>query len=228
MLYIKTHSIIPFLLPSFDWSFPERKNEIFLTFDDGPIPGLTDHVLDILDEYQAKATFFMVGNNVKKFPETARQVYHRGHSIGNHTFSHVNGWKTLTERYLHEVKLTDQIIQDTLGVKPTLFRPPYGKPNFMAVNKILKDHRIIMWDVLARDFDSSHSYNRCINNITHNTRGGSVIVLHDSIKCRDKMIKILPEILSFFLEKGIVMSTIQKEQGYQSLSAKAGKLALTG
>lgn len=219
MLYIKTHAVIPYLLSNYEWSYPNAKDELFLTFDDGPTPGITEYVLDTLDAVEAKATFFMVGANVAKYPTLAREVLKRGHSIGNHTYNHVNGWKTTPRNYWIEVSKTDDIIQQKLGFNPTLFRPPYGRINFFASDKILESHKIIMWDILARDFDPNLTSLDCINNVIDYAKSGSTIVLHDSIKCGEKIKKILPKILNHFSKQRYNFSSIPANRQIQTQSS---------
>ena len=209
IMYVKTPSYIPYILSDYQWSIPTTEPEVFLTFDDGPNPEITPFVLDMLSAYGAKASFFVVGNNVLKEPTLTKEIISQGHTIGNHTFSHLNGWKNSSETYWQEIEQTDHIIQEVLGYRPRYFRPPYGRINFFTSRKILKHHKVIMWDVLARDFDASLTPQQCINNVIKNYRFGSTIVLHDSTKCASKIKIILPEILSYFKQAQVKLSPIR-------------------
>lgn len=167
----------------------KAKKELFLTFDDGPIPGVTDWVLDELKKHQAKATFFCIGKNVKANPGLFERIGQEGHSIGNHTFNHINGWKAGLDEYVNDVE------KCSAEFETTLFRPPYGriKPKqFKAVNK---DYKVVFWDVISGDFDPETSKEKCLANVLNNTRNGSIIVLHDSLKACERMKYILPKIL---------------------------------
>lgn len=168
----------------------DAKNEMYLTFDDGPTPDVTDWVLDELKKHNAKATFFCLGKNVKAYPGLFARIKAEGHSIGNHTFNHTNGWKAGIKDYIKDVeKCANE------GFEASLFRPPYGKikpSQFKAVNK---DYKVVFWDVLAGDFDLSKSPEHCLNNVLNNTRDGSIIVLHDSVKAAPTLKTILPRIL---------------------------------
>jgi peptidoglycan-N-acetylglucosamine deacetylase len=209
MALVKTPSFIPSLLPNYQWHIDTQVREIFLTFDDGPTPYVTEWVLDVLAQFDAKATFFEIGRNILKYPKVALEVLNRGHIIGNHTFSHMNGWVNNQKDYLYEVELTDNIMESTLGLRPKYFRPPYGRLNFQAARKILEHHQIIMWDVLSRDFDPTISAEQCLANVLDHFHIGSTIVMHDSFKCEEKLKKVLPAMLSYFQQESIQVSAIR-------------------
>jgi len=176
---------------------------VYLTFDDGPIPQATPLVLDILKEYNAKATFFCVGENVKKHPEIYKRIIDEGHSVGNHTFNHLNGWNTNTKVYM------DNIGECSKVVDSKLFRPPYGKLNFRQYKRIRKKFRVVFWDVLSQDYDLDLTPENCFNIVKAHTRPGSVIVFHDSLKALSKIPKLLPATLDFLKNKGLSTDLLQ-------------------
>lgn len=175
---------------------------LFLTFDDGPVPGVTDYVLNELEKRGQKATFFVVGDNVKKHPELGREILAAGHRIGNHTFSHLNGWKTPVEEYLENVRRCDEILQDQLGISTSLFRPPYGLLKKAQAKSILNSHEIIMWDVLSGDYDLDLSPEKIFEKTSSFSTPGSIVVFHDQEKTKEILPKFLPEYLDFVLERG--------------------------
>lgn len=187
-----------FVLPSplpFGGGMGEAAKTVYLTFDDGPIPEVTPKVLEILSRYHVKATFFMVGENIHKHPEVYRQVADAGHSIGNHTYHHVKGWRTTLRRYLSEVR---QFPVDT-----RLFRPPYGKATFiqrLALHR--KGYRIIYWDILTRDYDARQTPETMLALIQKRTRPGSIINFHDSLKSNERMLTVLPQAIEWLQAQG--------------------------
>ena len=179
LYWIKTHSIIKKIFKNFVWDIPNNENKIFLTFDDGPTPEITNWVLDELKKYNAKATFFCIGNNIQKQPEIYQNIIKEGHSVGNHTFDHLNGWKNNAKKYIENVLLAENII----NAKPKLYRPPYGKIKPSQASKLRKlGYKIIMWDVLSADFDNEITPEKCLQNVLSNIKSGSIIVFHDSKK----------------------------------------------
>ncbi len=201
MFYLsKTPLGLKMMYPSCIWDMPLTKEKtIYLTFDDGPHPQATPFVLEELNKYNAKATFFCIGHNVELYPEVYKTVIEAGHSVGNHTFDHLNGWKTDTVKYLQNIVAAEKFI-DT-----DLFRPPYGRITRSQV-KALSGHsvpfKIIMWDVLSGDFDSGISVEKCLNNVISSATNGSIIVFHDSEKAFTNLKYALPETLEYFSEKG--------------------------
>lgn len=206
--------------------YPERiskiasSNSIFLTFDDGPVPEATPWVLDILKEYDAKATFFCIGDNVRKHPDIFRRIIEEGHTVGNHTFNHLNGWKTSNSEYLENTLQTERIMREKVKevrsqkVKETpnfkLFRPPYGKiKNSQAKNLRRQGFRIVMWDVISGDYDKDFSAEECFKNVIGNAEAGSIIVFHDSVKAFPNLEKVLPEILKYYKEKGLEFRSLK-------------------
>ncbi|MCO5255843.1 MAG: polysaccharide deacetylase family protein [Lentimicrobium sp.] len=184
------------------WSIPEAKKEIFLTFDDGPVPEITPGVLSILSQYGAKATFFCVGDNVRKNPGVYQQVLDAGHATGNHTFSHLNGWKTPLPEYLGDIENCSNY------VKSSLFRPPYGRIRPSYIPYLRKDYRIIMWSVITGDFDREASPEKILDNALRFTTGGSIVVFHDSLKAADRMFYALPRFLETFSNKGFTFPVL--------------------
>ena len=189
-----------------------KSNEVFLTFDDGPTPEITEFVLSELKKYNAKATFFCIGKNIKKQSNTFNKIVSEGHAIGNHTQNHLQGWKTNNQKYLKSVLECENIIanwpQKVNNSK--LFRPPYGKIRKSQARNLLKNgYKIIMWDVLSGDFDSSISNERCLQNVLKNTRNGSIVVFHDSMKAAEKIKYALPRVLKALSDKGFSFSKIE-------------------
>ena len=190
------------------WNIPAKEKTIYLTFDDGPIPHLTEYVLGQLDEYDAKATFFCVGDNIKKHPKICEEIVKRGHALGNHTFNHLKGWSTSNDDYKQNIELCQtQIAQFQQQAKP-LFRPPHGQITFNQIQHLKEKYQIIMWDVLAYDFDSSHSAHNSLQKSMKFTESGSVVVFHDNYKAEEKLKYMLPRYLKYFAEKGFCFKNI--------------------
>lgn len=209
--WIKTRSFIKKLFFNYVWDVPNKQHKVYLTFDDGPTPEVTQWVLDELKKYNAKASFFCIGNNIQKYPELFKKVIKEGHAIGNHTFDHLNGWKTETEKYLENTKLCEDTIQDNnSGLKSKLFRPPYGKIKAAQAKKIHQlGYKIIMWDVLSADFDQTITSEKCLENVISNVKSGSVIVFHDSIKAQKNLMYALPKTLEFLKTNGFVFDSLE-------------------
>ncbi len=195
-----------------DYTFRKSTDQkvIYLTFDDGPIPEVTPWVLECLEEYGAKATFFVVGDNVRKYPEVYAQLLERGHVVGNHTFNHLQGWKTKKEDYLKNIDKCQHILNE--GDFPErsrpLFRPPHGRMR-PSQARILKQHyEIILWDVLSCDYDGSLSKEEILMKSVKLSRNGSVIVFHDSLKSEKNIKFVLPRYLSHFSKKGYKFKTL--------------------
>lgn len=194
--------ILKIIFPRFLWHMPATEKCIYLTFDDGPIPGVTPWVLEQLQKFNAKATFFCVGDNVRRYPETFEQVTGAGHSIGNHTYNHLNGWKTPTPDYLDNIRQSGELY-------PTrLFRPPYGRIKKKQADQVLLCHRIIMWSVLTRDYARKISPEKCLKNAIKNTRNGSIVVFHDSLKARKNLEYVLPRYLEHFSRQGYLFEKL--------------------
>jgi peptidoglycan/xylan/chitin deacetylase (PgdA/CDA1 family) len=202
---VKTPVLVQRLYPKRIWAFPEEVDSVFLTFDDGPIPEVTPWVLDTLKAYEAKATFFCIGQNVEKHPDIFRRIISEGHTIGNHTHSHLKGWQTSTSEYINDFEMAEDIIRSSLpniedSVK--LFRPPYGKLTSTQAAKILKnDYQIVMWDVLSYDFDQEISEGICLENVEKHLEPGSIVVFHDSLKAEKNLRFTLPKLLTVLESK---------------------------
>ena len=200
LYFIKTPRILKQLFAKYTWSFFTNKKEIYLTFDDGPIPQVTEFVLDQLHNFNAKATFFCIGDNIRKHPAVFSRIVNEGHSVGNHTFNHLNSWKSSNTAYIENISKCESLLPDQ---KTKLFRPPYGKIKRKQAKQLLaSDYKIIMWDVLSADFDSSITKEKCLQNVLENAQNGSIIVFHDSIKASDKLYYALPKVLKEFSQRG--------------------------
>ncbi len=216
--FSKTPSIIMRFFATYIWRFSLDTKAIYLTFDDGPTPKITNFVLDELKKYNAKVTFFCLGKNIQNHPDIFKRILLDKHTIGNHTQQHLNGWKTKKTHYIDNVLACEHAILNTLEkvkeARPKqqeakLFRPPYGKIKRSQAKELnRKGYKIIMWDVLSADFDRAISNEKCLQNIVENTKNGSIIVLHDSVKASEKVRFVLPKILKEFSDKGFIFKAI--------------------
>lgn len=200
-MFEKPPRLLKKLYPSLYWDINTNEREIFLTFDDGPHPTITPIVLDILDEYNAKAVFFCVGENVCKYPDTYKQIIARGHHTGNHSFNHFNGWKTKDQDYFDNIYKTAEIVNSNL------FRPPYGRISPSQITHLKKEFKIIMWSVLTCDYDKNITKKQCFNYSIKNTIPGSIVVFHDSEKAEKNMMYALPKFLDYFTSRGYKFNT---------------------
>jgi peptidoglycan-N-acetylglucosamine deacetylase len=214
------------LYPDFLWRIPTKEKEIFLTFDDGPIPEITEFVLEELKKYQAKATFFSIGGNIEKYPTIFQQIVNQGHSIGNHTFNHLRGWDTEDEIYIENFKKCEEIILTfevrgsrfesqtsnletrTTNNEQRLFRPPYGRIKRNQYKEIIKTHKIVMWDVLTGDYDQTISKERVLSKSLQHIEQGSIVLFHDSIKASKNLMYTLPRVLEHFSEQGFIFKSM--------------------
>lgn len=202
-VFYKTPSLIKYLLPRATWNKKNSQNTIYLTFDDGPIPGLTEDILEILAKFNAKATFFCVGDNIRKNPEIFENTIKAGHSIGNHTQHHLKAWKTSENDYLNDLDTCSEFIQKYLSVPAKLFRPPYGQINPKLADKIAqKGYEVIMWDVLSKDYNAKLNPETILSNTIKYTENGTIIVFHDNIKAENNVLTVLPKYLKHFSELG--------------------------
>jgi peptidoglycan/xylan/chitin deacetylase (PgdA/CDA1 family) len=187
---------------------PRNEKTIYLTFDDGPHPEITHFVLDELKKYNAKASFFCLGNNVALYPKTYQQILNEGHAVGNHTYNHPNGWEVSTEEYVNDISKAAEYIQSNL------FRPPYGRIKTQQA-KMLKQAmnneniRIIMWDVLSADFDTEFSPQQCLQNVLKNTTNGSIVVFHDSEKAFRNLKYSFPRAIKHLSDEGYNFKKIE-------------------
>lgn len=213
--WVKTNRFFKLLFPKYVWDIPNHENKVFLTFDDGPTPEITEWVLDQLQQYDAKATFFCIGNNIEKNPEIFQKIIDENHAVGNHTFNHLKGWETDTNEYVENTRKCSlfmrekgKVVSDK-GDTFELFRPPYGKiktSQSIALRRL--GYKIIMWDVLSRDFNNSIKPEKCLKNVLKNVETGSVIVFHDSIKAAQNLKYVLPKTLAFLKENGFECAKI--------------------
>ena len=202
MLFHHVPPWIRLFFSQYVWHKSRVEKVIYLTFDDGPVPGVTDFVLEQLAERGMKATFFMVGDNVVKHTELALRVKDQGHQIGNHTHNHLNGRLFSTEEYLENVEECQSTINQLLGATPILFRPPYGRMKSRQIKAISKTHQIIMWDVVSGDYDPGLNAGRCLTKLKKYTRNGSIILFHDQRKTEKILLAVLPIFLDFIQEQG--------------------------
>lgn len=207
--WVKTSKLIKRYFNKYTWSLPNNQNKIYLTFDDGPTPEITNWVLKILETENIKATFFCIGKNMQQCPEIFNKILKNGHTIGNHTFNHVNGWKTSNEFYFENVLNCENEIKKHILHKNKLFRPPYGKiTNYQSEKLIKNGYKIIMWDVLSADFDTTITGEKCLQNVLKNSTNGSIIVFHDSVKAEKNLKYTLPKAIKFLKEKGFVFDVL--------------------
>lgn len=195
-------SLIPKVFDKFIWNKNRDDKAVYLTFDDGPVPGITDFVLNELSKRSMTATFFMVGGNVEKHPNLAKEVLQAGNGIGNHTFNHLDGYRNPDILYLENIEKCQNIIQDSLGVSPINFRPPYGKISKSQSKLVLEKYQIIMWDVLSGDYDPGQSPEKCLSKTIQYSRNGSIVLFHDQQKTERVVKRVLPDYLDFIIEKG--------------------------
>ena len=186
---VKTPKLLTYLFSSFIWKIPNDNKTVYLTFDDGPTEKVTRKILEVLKNEKVKASFFCVGKNVEKYPDLFACIKAEGHAVGNHTNTHLNGWKTNKKQYLEDVEEADKLI------KSNLFRPPYGKLNWRSKKDLQRKYKIVMWDVAGGDFDQSLSIKDVVKNIINNVNPGSIVVLHDNQKFMAKTVEALPIII---------------------------------
>jgi len=177
------------------WKINTSEKVVYLTFDDGPIPEMTWEILDILDHFNAKATFFCVGENVRKYPALFREIILKGHAVGNHTNHHVKGTRGGFNRYMEDIR------QAGAQIDTTLFRPPHGLITRRQVKALSKEFRIVMWSVMTRDFDRRVNQEECLKRAVNGIRPGAIIVFHDNLKAREKVLYALPRLLQYLKEE---------------------------
>lgn len=188
-MYLSAPNFIRKIFPTLIWSFPEETNRVYLTFDDGPTPIITPWVLDKLDEFGAKATFFCLGKNVEQHPEEYKLIIERGQAVGNHSYSHIKGWGTSISNYVQDFDLAAEFIESNL------IRPPYGRIWPQQARVLSERYKLIMWDILSRDYSRSVTRRGCVRNVVKHLRPGSIIVFHDSKKAERNLRYALPRVL---------------------------------
>ena len=191
------------LYPGAHWRFNTHEKVIYLTFDDGPIPEITPWVLDLLDKYNIKATFFCVADNVRKYPETYKEILKKGHLTGNHTYHHLQGIKTHSKKFIKNIEDASKLIDSKL------FRPPHGHMRLPQFFQLRKKYKIIMWDVVTRDYSRLMTGEQVFENVKKYTRNGSIIVFHDSLKAENKMKIALPKSIEWLLNEGYTFKLIE-------------------
>jgi len=204
----KTGHVFRHLMPTCTWNIGTEKKEVFLTFDDGPIPVVTEWVLDVLDKYEAKATFFCVGENIFKHPAIFEKILLKGHSVGNHTHNHLKGWKTNNQNYFDNIQKWEETVKQRgfkLSNKP-LFRPPYGQITYAQTRHLHTHYQLVMWSIITGDFDKKLDKETCLKKCLKLTKSGDIIVFHDSIKSEQNLHYILPTYLEELKKRGFVFS----------------------
>lgn len=208
--FVKTPTLLKKIYHKRLWDIKNSEEKtVYLTFDDGPTPGVTPWVLEQLKQYNAKATFFCIGKNIKQHPQLFQRLFKEGHSIGNHTNNHMEGWKTPLEKYLKNIQKAEKHILNNLPENDKeifknkkLFRPPYGKMTSKQAKEVLKQgYEIVMWDVISADFDQTISTEKCTQNVLKNSKSGSIIIFHDSLKAETNLKIALPATLKFLKSK---------------------------
>jgi peptidoglycan-N-acetylglucosamine deacetylase len=202
MFLSKSPEIIKKYYPRLVWDIPNQENKIYLTFDDGPTPDVTEWVLDLLKTHDVKATFFCLGKNVAQYPEIYKRIITEGHAVGNHSNTHINGWYAENDYYLNDIKACHQVFTSEL------FRPPYGRIKKSQIKELISDYKIIMWDVLSGDFDVKTTPEKCLNNVLKNTKSGSIMVFHDSEKAALNLKYALPKAIEELKQKGFVFEKL--------------------
>jgi peptidoglycan-N-acetylglucosamine deacetylase len=189
--------IFTYVLPStLLWQVKTVDKAVYLTFDDGPIPELTGEILEILEKFDARATFFCVGENVKRYPDIYSLILEKGHTVGNHTHHHLKGWSTNYNEYMEDIREAGKYIESGL------FRPPYGLMSYRQAKALSKEYQIVMWSVLTKDYDPEVSREECLEIALQGVRPGSIIVFHDNIKAREKVLYALPKLLEHLEKEG--------------------------
>jgi peptidoglycan/xylan/chitin deacetylase (PgdA/CDA1 family) len=187
------------------WHGDREVKEVFLTFDDGPTPGVTEFVLETLAEFNFKGTFFCIGKCVEEHPGLFQRILDEGHAIGNHTHNHLNGWKTNSTTYLNNVKKAAAVIPSKI------YRPPYGRIKPKQAQELRKrGYKIVMWDVLSGDFDTERTAESCLKNIKNHTKKGSIVVFHDSFKAKERIVNTLPSFCKHLVEQGLVSKRVSQ------------------
>ena len=199
----KTPQLLKWYYPSLIWDFTTAEKCVYLTFDDGPTKEYTLWILEELEKYNAKATFFCIGNNVENYPKEFEEIIQQGHSVGNHTYNHMNGWNNSLLSYMRDVRKCETVFNSTL------FRPPHGRMSNKQRTVLSKEFKVIMWDVLSGDFDTSLSGEECAEAVIDHTTNGSIIVFHDSKKAAERLKNALPIVLETLTAQGYTFKAIE-------------------
>lgn len=215
MYLVKTPRLIQHLFPNLKWSVPTTEQKVHLTFDDGPVPEVTSWVLDQLKAFDAKATFFCVGENVEKNPDIFERIIEEGHAVGNHTFNHLNGWSSDNIKYFHNIRKCARLVNSKL------FRPPYGRIKSKQTQFLQRHYDIVMWSLLSGDFDPKLSKEMCLENVVSNLSPGSIVVFHDSVKAFDKLQYVLPKTLEYMKLMNYQSETIKESPDSKSIKLTA-------
>ena len=199
---IKSPKILQYLFADFLWKIDTDEKVIYLTFDDGPHPVITPWIINLMNQYDAKGTFFLIGDAVNRHPDLYQLYKANGHQVGNHTYKHIKGWKSRKKNYLKEIAQCAEI------VKSSLFRPPYGQINLQAILEIKKKYKVVMWDVLSWDFDTDTSSEICLSNVINYSKEGSIVVFHENEKSMKNIMYALPKVLEHFTKLGYCFKAI--------------------
>ena len=206
MYLVKTPRVIQKMFPNFHWNVESKDSPVlYLTFDDGPIPEVTPWIQEQLAAYDAKATFFCVGDNARRYPKLMQATIDAGHTVGNHTMHHLDGWQTDKLPYFHDIRHCAKYVPGSL------FRPPYGRLKPSQAQFLQRHYQVVMWDVLSGDFDQSLSAEDCYQNVVRNARPGSIVVFHDSLKAKSKVRETLPRVLAHYAELGYRFAALTPE-----------------
>jgi peptidoglycan/xylan/chitin deacetylase (PgdA/CDA1 family) len=203
---VKTPTYVQKLWPGAWFRLSGAEQALYLTFDDGPAPGVTAFVLEELEKYDAKASFFSLGQQAQHHPRLLREIVNKGHSLGNHTFSHLDGWLFSTDQYERDIQRTADLLGPLACQQPALFRPPYGRITPFQAYRLRNQYQLVFWEVMIGDFDEEASYQICLERFKRSVRPGSIVVLHDSVKTFNRLRQLLPAILQF-----------SRQQNYQLL-----------
>lgn len=199
---VRPPSFLRWIYPNAIWNLPSERKVVYLTFDDGPTPVVTEKILNLLEDNQAKATFFCIGKNIEQHPELFKLVKVKGHHIGSHTYSHINGWESNSTDYITDYQKGRELAGSNL------FRPPYGRILLNPLQTIQKQDKVIMWDILSKDYDASLTPETVLNNVLINIKPGAIIVFHDSEKAKKNVIAVLPQLLQHLKQQGYATEAI--------------------
>lgn len=217
-MYFRPFMILKTLFPGLIWNIPNNENKVFLTFDDGPDPEVTPWVLDVLNQYKAKATFFCLGKNIEKYPELFQRIKNEGHAVGNHTYSHPDGWRISNKKYFEDIERADKLIQSNL------FRPPYGRITPSQIRVLKEKYKIVMWGVMSGDYSEKINGEKSAGNVLKWSRPGSNIVFHDSRKAYENLKVDLPRILDGFRKRGLNFGIIYQIVTNQCVERKRNRM----